>query len=52
MITFTDPRKYVLGIGVGYATDTATGDFLFWSDKFQDGNITVSGSDQILSAGI
>lgn len=52
MITFTDPRKYVLGIGVGYCTDPATGDFLFWSDKFQDGNITVSGSDQILSAGI
>lgn len=52
MITFTDPRKYVLGIGVGYATDPATGDFLFWSDKFQEGNVTVSGSDQILSAGI
>jgi len=52
MITFTDPRKYVLGIGVGYATDPATGDFLYWSDKFQEGNVTVSGSDQVLSAGI
>ena len=52
MITFTDPRKYVLGIGVGYATDPATGDILYWSDKFQEGNVTVSGSDQVISAGI
>ena len=52
MITFTDVRKYVLGIGVAYATDPGTGDFLYWSDKFQEGNVTVSGSDQVLSAGI
>lgn len=52
MIKFTDLRKYVLGIGVGYATDTATGDIVFWSDKFQEGSISVTGSDQTLSAGI
>ena len=52
MITFTDPRKYVLGIGVGYATDVVTGDIVFWSDKFQEGSISITASDQTLSAGI
>ncbi len=52
MLTFTDPRKYVLGVGTGYATDIATGDIKFWSDKFQEANLTISSSDQVLNAGI
>ena len=52
MLTFTDPRKYVFGIGTGIMTDIATGDIKYWSDKMQEANITISGSDNILNAGI
>lgn len=52
MLTFTDPRLYVFGIGIGYMTALADGSVKFWSDKFQDGNLTVAGSDNVLNAGI
>lgn len=52
MITFTDPRLYVQGIGTAIMTDLATGDIKYFSDKFQDGNITASADDGIINAGI
>lgn len=52
MLTFTDPRLYVFGVGIGYMTSLSDGSVKFWSDKFQEGNITVSGSDNVLNAGI
>lgn len=52
MITFNDPRLYVQGIGTAIMTDPATGDILYFSDKFQDGNITASADDGIVQAGI
>lgn len=52
MITFTDPRLYVQGIGTAIMTDLATGNIVYFSDKFQDGNITESADDGIIPAGI
>lgn len=52
MITFTDPRLYVQGIGTGIMTDTATGDIVYFSDKFQDGNVTLASDEGLVSAGI
>lgn len=52
MITFTDPRLYVQGIGTAIMTDIATGDIKYFSDKFQDGNITASADDGIINAGV
>ncbi len=52
MITFTDPRLYVQGVGTAIMTDLATGDIKFFSDKFTDGNITASADDGIINAGI
>ena len=52
MIQFTDPRLYVQGVGTAIMTDPATGDILYFSDKFQDGNVTVSADDGIINAGI
>ena len=52
MITFTDPRLYVQGVGTAIMTDPGSGDIVFFSDKFQDGNITVSADDGLVSAGI
>lgn len=52
MITFTDPRLYVQGVGTAIMTDPATGDIVYFSDKFQDGNITMSADDGIINAGI
>lgn len=52
MIKFTDPRLYVQGVGTAIMLDPASGDIKFFSDKFQDGNITVSADDGLVSAGI
>ena len=52
MITFTDPRLYVQGIGTAIMTDPATGDIKYFSDKFQEGNITAASDDGIVNAGI
>ena len=52
MIKFTDPRLYVQGVGTALMLDPATGDIKYFSDKFQDGNITVSADDGLVSAGI
>lgn len=52
MIKFTDPRLYVQGVGTAIMLDPATGDIKFYSDKFQDGNVTVSADDGLVSAGI
>lgn len=52
MIKFTDPRLYVQGVGTALMIDPATGNIKYFSDKFQDGNITVSADDGLVSAGI
>lgn len=52
MLTFTDPRLYVMGIGVGYMTSLVDGSIKYWSDKMQEGNTSFSASDNVLSAGI
>ena len=52
MITFTDPRLYVQGIGTAIMTDPETGDIKFFSDKFQEANIATSADDGIVNAGI
>ena len=52
MIKFTDPRLYVQGVGTAIMTDPATGDIKYFSDKFQDGNITASSDEGIINAGI
>lgn len=51
MIKFTDPRLYVQGIGTAIMTDFA-GNIKYFSDKFQDGNITESADEGIINAGI
>ena len=51
MITFTDPRLYVQGIGTAIMTDFE-GNIKYFSDKFQDGNITESADEGIINAGI
>ena len=52
MLNFTDPRKYVMGIGTAYATSLTDGSVKFWSDKFQEGNTTFSASEMVLNGGI
>ena len=52
MLTFTDPRLYVMGIGVGYMTSLADGSVVYWSDKMQEGSTSFSASDNVLSAGV
>lgn len=52
MLTFTDPRLYVMGIGIGYMTSLADGSIKYWSDKMQEGSTSFSASDNVLSAGI
>lgn len=52
MLTFTDPRKYVMGIGTAYATSLADGSVVFWSDKFQEGNTTFSATEMVNNGGI
>lgn len=51
MITFTDPRLYVQGIGAAIMTD-AKGNIKFFSDKFQEANVTVSNDEGIVNAGL
>ena len=51
MIKFTDPRLYVQGIGTAIMTDF-DGNIKYFSDKFQDGNITESADEGIITAGI
>lgn len=52
MLTFTDPKKYVMGIGTAYATSLVDGSIKFWSDKFTEGNTSFSASEMINNAGI
>lgn len=51
MIKFTDPRLYVQGVGTAIMTDFS-GNIKYFSDKFQDGNITESADEGIITAGI
>lgn len=51
MIQFTDTRLFVQGIGRAIMTDSA-GNIKYYSDKFQDGNITESADEGIITAGI
>lgn len=52
MIYFTDPRLYVKGICEAIATDKVTGDILFYSNKFQTGNVTTSLTTGEIRAGL
>ena len=52
MLILTDPRLYVQGIGTAIMTSIATGDVKYFSDKFQDANITASADDGIVNAGM
>jgi hypothetical protein len=49
---FTDTRLYVQGVGTAIMTDPATGNITYFSDKFQDGNITAAADEGIINAGI
>ncbi len=49
---FTDTRRYVFGVGIGYMTDPTSGDVLYWSDKFQEANTSFAASDNTLNAGM
>lgn len=52
MLKFTDPKKYVFGIGTAYATSLSDGSVKFWSDKFQDGNTSFAASEVVNNGGI
>lgn len=52
MLTFTDPLKYVMGIGTAYATSLTDGSVVFWSNKYQEGNTTFSASEMVNNGGI
>ena len=52
MITFTDPRLYTRGICAAQFADMETGQILLSSNKFQEGNITVTVNGDPLRAGL
>lgn len=52
MITFTDPRLYTRGICAAQFADMETGQVLLSSNKFQEGNITVTVNADPLRAGL
>lgn len=51
-VSFTDKKKYVQGVGSAIMTDISTGDVLFYSDKFQEANVSFSTDDGFVNAGI
>lgn len=42
MIQFTDKRLYLKGTSEAICTDKVTGDIVYFSNKFQSGNVTTS----------
>lgn len=52
MITFTDSRLYLKGIGSALLKDRATGNIVYQSDKFQSGSITPSADMGEITAGL
>lgn len=52
MITFTDKRLYVKGTCSAILTDKTTGNIVYFSDKFQTGNITSSVTTGEIRAGL
>lgn len=52
MISFTDKRLYVKGTCQAIASDPITGDILYYSNKFQTGNITTSVTMGEIRAGL
>lgn len=52
MVTFTDTRLYTRGICAAQLADMENGQILLSSDKFQEGNITVSVNADPLRAGL
>lgn len=52
MLRFTDTKKYVMGIGTAYATSLRDGSIVFWSDRFQEGNTSVSANEAVNSGGV
>lgn len=51
MITFTDKRLYVKGTCSAILSDKNTGDIVYFSDKFQTGNMTTSVTTGEIRAG-
>ena len=51
-IKFTDPRLYVKGIGSAVMRDPGSGDITYYSDKFQNGQITPSADAGEINAGL
>ena len=52
MISFSDKRLYVKGTCQAIASDVSTGQVLFFSNKFQTGNITTSVTMGEIRAGL
>ena len=52
MIHFTDKRLYLKGIGEAMCTNRKTGDVLYWSNKFQTGNVTPNVDNGEIRAGL
>lgn len=52
MITFTDKRLYVKGTCSAILSDKNTGDIVYFSDKFQTGNMTTSVTTGEIRAGL
>ena len=52
MIRFTDSRLYAKGIGEAICTDKTTGQILYFSNKFQTGNVTPSVTIGEIRAGL
>lgn len=52
LINFTDKRYYVKGTCLAIATDKATNDIVYYSNKFQVGNIQTSVNMDVIRAGM
>ena len=52
MIRFTDSRLYAKGIGEAICTYKTTGKILYFSNKFQTGNVTPSVTIGEIRAGL
>lgn len=52
MIRFTDKRLYLKGTSEAICTDKATGDIVYYSNKFQTGNVTTGSTIGEIRAGL
>ncbi len=51
-LSFTDESLYVKGIGAAYLRDPASGNVVYYSNKFQTGQITPSADNGEIAAGL